>query len=219
LHYACFLGFNAFSEIDRKPAKIAQKRIPMKEPVAQQIVISGVGGQGVLFVTRVLALAAMEKGLSVLTSETHGMAQRGGTVVSHLKVGPFFSPLIRPAMADGLLVLQPENVATHGGYRKSGGWTVANAPEGTALPTCSDARCVDADGIAARLGVPRSANLVLLGAAAATLESDGGFFATGLDLQEALERWLAGKPTLLKRSQLALEAGIRNAPHPEHREL
>ncbi|MDH3344895.1 MAG: 2-oxoacid:acceptor oxidoreductase family protein, partial [Desulfobacteraceae bacterium] len=46
----------------------------------QQIVISGVGGQGVLFVTRLLAEAAIMKGFSVFTSETHGMAQRGGTV-------------------------------------------------------------------------------------------------------------------------------------------
>jgi indolepyruvate ferredoxin oxidoreductase beta subunit len=159
----------------------------------------------------------MAKGHSVLTSETHGMAQRGGTVVSHLKVGPFFSPLIRPAMADGLLVLHPENTAIHGDYRKNGGWTVVNAPGGASLPACSDAHCVDADGIAARIGAPRSANLVLLGAAAATLGSDGGFFATGPDLQAALERWLAGKPTVLERSQQALEAGIRNAPHPEHR--
>ncbi|MCX5883025.1 MAG: 2-oxoacid:acceptor oxidoreductase family protein, partial [Deltaproteobacteria bacterium] len=51
--------------------------------IKQQIIISGVGGQGVLFVTRLLAEAAMMKGYPVLTSETHGMAQRGGTVVSH----------------------------------------------------------------------------------------------------------------------------------------
>jgi indolepyruvate ferredoxin oxidoreductase beta subunit len=57
----------------------------MSKVVKQQILISGVGGQGVLFVTGLLAAAAIEKGLSVFTSETHGMAQRGGTVVAHLK--------------------------------------------------------------------------------------------------------------------------------------
>ena len=52
------------------------------------------------FVTRLLAEAAIAKGLAVLSSETHGMAQRGGTVLSHLKVGDFSSPLIRPGHAD-----------------------------------------------------------------------------------------------------------------------
>jgi indolepyruvate ferredoxin oxidoreductase beta subunit len=56
----------------------------MGETIMQQIIISGVGGQGVLFVTRLLAEAAIKKGLAVFTSETHGMAQRGGTVLSHL---------------------------------------------------------------------------------------------------------------------------------------
>jgi len=55
----------------------------------QQIIISGLGGQGVLFVTRILAQAGMEMGLDVLTSETHGMAMRGGTVLAHVKVGGF----------------------------------------------------------------------------------------------------------------------------------
>jgi indolepyruvate ferredoxin oxidoreductase beta subunit len=61
----------------------------MSKMVRQQILISGVGGQGVLFITILLAEAAINKGLPVFTSETHGMAQRGGTVVSHLKVGNF----------------------------------------------------------------------------------------------------------------------------------
>jgi len=74
----------------------------MNEDIRQQIVISGVGGQGVLFITGLLADAAIDKGLPVFTSETHGMAQRGGTVISHLKVGDFSSPLIRPGHADGL---------------------------------------------------------------------------------------------------------------------
>ncbi len=98
----------------------------MNEAINQQIIISGVGGQGVLFVTRLLAEAAIKKGLPVFTSETHGMAQRGGTVLSHLKVGEYASPLIRPAQADGLLVLKAENLAQHGAFLKDGGWVIAN---------------------------------------------------------------------------------------------
>ena len=86
--------------------------------IEQQILISGVGGQGVLFITRLLAEAAITNGLPVITSETHGMAQRGGTVLSHLKVGKFTSPLIRPLQADGLLALTADNLSRHGFYLK-----------------------------------------------------------------------------------------------------
>ena len=79
----------------------------------QQILISGVGGQGILFITRLMAEAAIYKGLPVLTAETHGMAQRGGIVMSHLKVGGFSSPLIRPGKADMLLLLHEENLEGH----------------------------------------------------------------------------------------------------------
>ena len=78
----------------------------MNEMNHQQKVISGVGGQGVLFDTRLMAEAAIRKGLPVLTSETHGMAQRGGTVISHLKVGAYTSPLIRTGQADVLLAMK-----------------------------------------------------------------------------------------------------------------
>ena len=58
----------------------------------QQIIVSGLGGQGALTLTRLLAEAAAAMGLAVITSETHGMAQRGGTVISMIKVGPFGVP-------------------------------------------------------------------------------------------------------------------------------
>ena len=60
-----------------------------------QIAITGRGGQGVLFLTRILSECALEMGLEVIASETHGMAMRGGSVISTLKVGPFRGPLDR----------------------------------------------------------------------------------------------------------------------------
>lgn len=101
----------------------------MENHMNYQIVISGLGGQGVLFVTRVLAQACMDDNKRVLTSETHGMAQRGGTVISHLKVGTFASPLIRPGNADLLLALKQENYPQHRGFLK---------PDGKALVNCRD---------------------------------------------------------------------------------
>ncbi|MCP4215762.1 MAG: indolepyruvate oxidoreductase [bacterium] len=131
----------------------------------QQIIISGVGGQGVLFITRLLAEAAIMKNLPVLTSETHGMAQRGGTVLSHLKAGDFSSPLISPGRADGLLALKAENIEGHSAFLEPGGWAVINSADN--IDPAGNIRKfhVDADNIAQKTGNPRSVNLVVLGAA------------------------------------------------------
>jgi indolepyruvate ferredoxin oxidoreductase beta subunit len=122
----------------------------------QQIVVSGIGGQGVLFVTRILAEAAVEMGLEVLTSETHGMAMRGGTVISHVKVGPFTSPLIPSGQADIGLFLHAGNMEVHRPFMKPEGLLYVNSaqPGGGAI---------DATAIAAERGALVVANLVLLG--------------------------------------------------------
>lgn len=179
----------------------------MSPSVGQQIVISGVGGQGVLFVTRLLAEAAIGRGLSVLTSETHGMAQRGGSVVSHLKVGAFSSPLIRSGCADGLLGLKAESLALHGHFIHTDGWRVVNS---AGTPDGVDP--VDADAVAARIGNPRAVNLVVLGFALARL-GDGASAGSALfcnrdDIARVLENRLAERPELLVASRRALDAGI-----------
>ncbi len=123
----------------------------------QQIIVSGIGGQGVLFVTRILAEAAIEKGMEVLTSETHGMAMRGGTVISHVKVGPFMSPLIRTGQADIGLFLHAGNLEVHRGFLKPGGLIYINQEKN------GDAEAIDATRLAREQGTPVIANLVLLG--------------------------------------------------------
>lgn len=182
----------------------------LREP-RQQIVISGVGGQGVLFVTRLLAEAAIEKSLPVLTSETHGMAQRGGSVVSYLKVGGYASPLIRPQQADGLLALKPESVEQYRAYLKPGAWIVANQavadPDGTNAAVFP----VDADRLALEMDNPRSVNLIVLGHALARARSadagNGGLFCDLSDLEARLESRLAQNRTMLEMSLKALQAG------------
>jgi indolepyruvate ferredoxin oxidoreductase beta subunit len=127
----------------------------------QQIIVSGLGGQGVVTLTRLLAEAALELGLPVITSETHGMAQRGGTVISMIKVGPFRGPLIPAGAADLGLILHDNNLAVHRHYVRPGGTLVVNgAPAGDYL-------ALDALGVAAGLGLPPvTVNLVVLGFAA-----------------------------------------------------
>ena len=138
----------------------------------QQIIVSGLGGQGALTLTRLLAEAAAALGLSVITSETHGMAQRGGTVISMIKVGPFRGPLIPAGEADRGLFLHVKNLAVHRFYMKPDGAVFVSA----ALP--GDYLSLDAQALAAAHGLPPvSANLILLGYAT----GQGGLFA-GSDL-------------------------------------
>ncbi|HLA28341.1 MAG TPA: 2-oxoacid:acceptor oxidoreductase family protein [Syntrophales bacterium] len=146
----------------------------------QQIIVSGIGGQGVIFVTRILAEAAIEMGMDVLTSETHGMAIRGGTVISHVKIGPFTSPLIRSGRADIGLFLLAGNLDIHQGFLKPGGKIYMNAQKG------KDGESIDATRLAREQGAPVVANLIFLGFAA----RQGGLFC-GAETIEAVLRMIS----------------------------
>lgn len=183
-----------------------------------QILVGGLGGQGVLYVTRILAEAAVRKGLSVLTTETHGMAQRGGTVVSHIKVGDFWSPMIRPLCADGLLALASESAAVFGSFVRSDGWAVINgrgiSPRGLGRRWTF---FLDADRIAREIGSPKSVNLVLLGYALGKVSSEqgqvgSGFFCTKDDIRRLVEASRrAGRKHEVPVAVHALDAGFAEA--------
>jgi indolepyruvate ferredoxin oxidoreductase beta subunit len=167
----------------------------------QQIIVSGLGGQGALTLTRLLAEAAAAEGLPVITSETHGMAQRGGTVISMIKVGPFRGPLIPAGEADRGLFLYPKNLAVHRFYLRAGGAVFVNTP----LP--GDYLNVDARSLAATHGLPPvAANLILLGFAAA----QGGLFAAPELLVAMIE---AKTPERFREASLkAFQLGLAAAP-------
>lgn len=182
----------------------------MNQVKNQQIIVSGVGGQGVLFITKLLAETALDPGYSVLISETHGMAQRGGIVISHLKVGmrapegeensgdtALISPLIRRGRADVLLALHPDGFRAHAFYLRPEGKAFRNAPN------VEDGSSLDATAIATELGSPVSANLVLLGFAAGS----GHLFCTPEQLEATLKRF-GGKR--LEGSLRAYQAGLRH---------
>ena len=125
----------------------------------QQLIVSGIGGQGVLFLTRVIAQAAVNREMPVLTAETHGMAQRGGTVLSTIKIGDFASPLIRTGQADAGLFLWEANLPVHRTLLREGGQILINAGG------AGEGVRIDASAIARELGSAVLANLVLLGLA------------------------------------------------------
>lgn len=91
-----------------------------------QYIIVGLGGQGILFSSRVLGHIAVSKGQHVMGSEVHGMAQRGGSVVSHFKVGPYASPLVRTGDADVLLAFDQNEGIRNLHFLKQGARAVLN---------------------------------------------------------------------------------------------
>lgn len=141
-----------------------------------QAVVAGVGGQGVIFVTRMLANLAQDAGRRVLISEVHGMAQRGGSVVSHLKLGDFAGPLVALGRADLVLSLDPGEAVRNLQYLAPGSCLVVNAPgPGFLSPQARQALkrrqvrliAADAGSVARQAGWPKGANLALLAVAAA----------------------------------------------------
>jgi indolepyruvate ferredoxin oxidoreductase beta subunit len=94
-----------------------------------QILIAGFGGQGVVFLVKVLSICAAKKGYKFLGTENHGMSQRGGSVSSHIKIGNFYNPLIDYGQADLLIGLDKNEAIINLPFLKKGGDLVVNAPE------------------------------------------------------------------------------------------
>jgi indolepyruvate ferredoxin oxidoreductase beta subunit len=136
------------------------------------IVLSGLGGQGILFMTRVLAQAALDQGFPVMVAETHGMAQRGGSVVSHLRLGDVESSLVRTGTAHFLLSLEENEGYRNLPFLSKGAKIYVNTssryfPREEVKEFLDKReiiyRSVPARTIAQEMGAPRSSNLALLG--------------------------------------------------------
>ncbi|HQP31085.1 MAG TPA: 2-oxoacid:acceptor oxidoreductase family protein, partial [Deltaproteobacteria bacterium] len=99
----------------------------------------GTGGQGILLLARALAEIAVQRGCPVISSETHGMAMRGGTVTANLKIGGYASPLIPAGSADILIGLDAAESSGFLHMLKSGGIAAVNAPAKGAFDFTVDA--------------------------------------------------------------------------------
>lgn len=152
------------------------------------VLLAGVGGQGVILASYVLSQAAMAEGFDVKQSEVHGMSQRGGSVVSHLRFGAkVASPIVTPGTADLLLSFEPLEALRYYHWLHSGGLLIYNAikvnPSTVAagLATYPDeidariteawpnSRRVDATALAEQAGTAKAANMVLVGAISSKL--------------------------------------------------
>ena len=153
----------------------------------KNIILCGVGGQGTILASRLIAAAAMAKDLPIKTAETIGMAQRGGSVFSHIRIGQgISSPLIAKGEADLIIGFEPGETVRQLPYLKKGGVVVYSStpvmPVSAMIGQSSyhvnemisylekqkepaHLFSVDADAAARRLGSSKALNVVLLGAA------------------------------------------------------
>ena len=144
------------------------------------IVLSGVGGQGILSIASIIGLAAIENGLYLKQSEVHGMSQRGGDVQSHLRLSdkPVISDLIPYGKADLIISVEPMESLRYLPWLSLKGWLVTNSTPYINIPDyprvedilqeirkIKNNKIIDADQIAKDLGSSRSGNMVILGAA------------------------------------------------------
>ncbi len=147
----------------------------------KDIIISGVGGQGILSISAVIGIAALESNLFLKQSEVHGMSQRGGDVQANMRISssPVYSDLISRKSADLILSVEPMEALRYIPFLNPDGWIVTNITPFNNISDYPDVEelmielkkhsnlvLVDADKIAKECGTARAGNIVMLGAAA-----------------------------------------------------
>lgn len=149
------------------------------------IILAGVGGQGILSIAATIGLAAVEAGLHLKQAEVHGMSQRGGDVQSHLRLSDreIASDLIPKGQADLIISVEPMESLRYLPYLKKDGWLITNTKPFINISNYPDEEklmaeikalpnhiALDADSVATELGSVKAANMVILGAATPFLD-------------------------------------------------
>ena len=178
----------------------------------QDIILSGVGGQGILSIATIIGEAAMNENLYIKQAEVHGMSQRGGDVQSNLRISsdPIASDLIAKGSADVIISMEPMEALRYLPFLKKDGWIITSSTPFVNIPNYPDMEVIKADldklpnvimldieQKAKDAGVPRSANVILLGAAQKAL---------GIEykkLEEAISRVFA------RKGEAIVEANIK----------
>ncbi|MBE6225940.1 MAG: indolepyruvate oxidoreductase subunit beta [Bacteroidales bacterium] len=187
----------------------------------KDIILAGVGGQGILSIATVIGEAALKENLNIKQAEVHGMSQRGGDVQSNLRISsdPIASDLIPKGCADLIISLEPMEALRYLPYLAKDGWIVTNTEPFVNIPNypaiedinaelakIANVIKVDVDAIAKEAGNPRGANIVLLGACSHLLGIEPEKFEQGI------ERIFARKGEAIVDSNLkAFRAGQKAA--------
>lgn len=189
----------------------------------KNIILCGVGGQGTILASRLIASAAMDRDLPIHTAETIGMAQRGGSVFSHVRIGEAaHSPMIAKGEADLIIGFEPGEAVRQLPFLKKGGTVVVSRRpvmpvsasigqsvyDGDDMIRYLEANAehlllVDADLAAAELGSMKTLNVVLLGAAV----QSGALGLTQADLEKAIAQKVPSRFLDLNRKALHWYAG------------
>ena len=187
----------------------------------KNIILAGVGGQGILSIATVIGEAALAEGLYLKQAEVHGMSQRGGDVQSNLRLSsePIMSDLIEKGGADLVISLEPMEALRYISFLKPDGWLVTssvpfvNIPDYPAIEeVLAHVRAhknhvlLDVEALAKEAGAPsQAANMVLLGAAIPMLGIDHDKMIAGV------RRVFARKGEAIVESNVAaVEAGYKN---------
>jgi len=144
------------------------------------IILCGVGGQGILSIATIIGEAAMNENLYIKQAEVHGMSQRGGDVQSNLRISssPIASDLIPKGGADVIISMEPMEALRYLPYLSKEGWIITSSTPFVNIPNYPDLEVIkkelnslphvvmlDIEAAAKEANVPRSANVILLGAA------------------------------------------------------
>ncbi len=187
----------------------------------KDIILAGVGGQGILTIATVIGYAAVKRGWYLKQAEVHGMSQRGGDVQSHLRLSsePLWSDLIPHGQADMILSVEPMEALRYLPYLMPTGWLIANRTPFVNIPNYPDLETIykhieafpnhiliDADAIAKDVKASRSMNIVMIGAAIGHL----GFSTE--EIIDAINVIFARKGEAIVEANLrALQAGLSAA--------
>ena len=186
----------------------------------RDIILAGVGGQGILSIATVIGDAALNEGLYLKQAEVHGMSQRGGDVQSNLRLSsdPIYSDLIPKGGADLIISLEPMEALRYLPYLKEDGWIVTSNKPFVNIPNYPAIEevikhieaiehhvLVDVEALAKEAGAPaQAANMVLLGAAIPMLGIDHD------KIMEGVRRIFARKgEAIVAANVAAIEAGYR----------
>jgi indolepyruvate ferredoxin oxidoreductase beta subunit len=187
----------------------------------KDIILAGVGGQGILTIATIIGTAAVKKNLNLKQAEVHGMSQRGGDVQSHLRISdkPIYSDLIPQGKCDVILSVEPMEALRYLPYLAEDGILITNSKPFVNIPNYPSEEKInqmyeevknyikiDADAIAKEIGSARSMNMVILGAAVKHL----GF--TAEQFQDAIKTIFGRKgEKIVELNIKALLAGMESA--------
>ena len=187
------------------------------------IILCGVGGQGILSIATIIGEAAMKENLYIKQAEVHGMSQRGGDVQSNLRISsnPINSDLIALGGADVIISMEPMEALRYLPFLNKNGWIITSSAPFVNIPNYPDMETIKADykklehvimidieSMAKENNVPRSANVILLGAAqkALGIEYD--------KLEAAIQRVFARKgEAIVEQNIKALAIGKAAQPN------